>query len=104
MTEQETIQVVLERLKESISIESEYIPSKIDSQDGDIVLMPGNVKERFPVEIKYNIRESYLPFLKAIKAKWDKPIIVTNYVSANVKQQLRKEGIFYLDTSGNAYI
>lgn len=107
MDERETIQVALTQLREVAGVRGMYADHVHDAgegSDGTITLAVGKVEGRFPVTVKNNLRESHLPFLKKAITQGSNALVVTNYASDNVKHQLREENIFYLDTSGNAYI
>jgi hypothetical protein len=106
MEERETIQVALAQLGEVAGVRGTYAEPRTagNGSDGTIILTAGKVEGRFPVTVKNNLRESQLPFLKEAITRERNALVVTNYASDNLKQQLRKENIFYLDTSGNAYI
>lgn len=99
--EKDLIDKALEKLKLLIHLKIRYQFSK---GDGSIIIENGKVKKQFPIEVKNNLRTSSLPFIKDIKKRLKDPVIITNYVSDNLKEELRKEEIFYLDIAGNAYI
>ncbi len=107
MEEKETVQVALAQLYQVVGVRGTYtdnVHAADNGTDGTIMLTAGKAEHRFPVMVKNNLRESHLPFLKEVITRRSNVLLVTNYASDNVKQQLRKENVFYLDTSGNAYI
>jgi len=61
-------------------------------------------------EIVRNLRPSQLPLLEhrfeqlRRLGPCEHGLVITNYVSANLAQQLRDKGIWFLDTVGNAYL
>src|SRR4051812_9460865 len=103
MNAQETIQMALERLEELTQIRTEYKPGKL-AEDGMVQLLADDVKHLFSIEVKHHLRESHLPFLRSLTRQPHPILIITNYVSDTVKKGLQKEGLLYLDTSGNAHI
>jgi hypothetical protein len=103
MDAQETILLALERLEELTQIKTEYKPSNLES-DGMLQLLANNEKHLFSIAVKHHLRESNLPFLRGLTHQTHPILIITNYVSDTVKKGLQKEGLLYLDTSGNAHI
>jgi hypothetical protein len=60
---------------------------------------------RFYAEVKINITKTGLGMLLLQKDKFPYPILlVTNYVTTQIAEQLKKENIQFIDTAGNAYI
>jgi hypothetical protein len=104
MLEKETIEKATSRLKEVAGITAKVTYSKKQERDGTITLKKGMDNLILAIEAKNNLRESALPYLKEAKSRSGNFLLISNYISDNVKQKLRDEGIFYLDTSGNAYI
>jgi len=101
MEEKETVRAALAQLEEVAGIQGKYAGNRTG---GTVMLTVGKTEGHFAVVIKNNLRESHLPFLREAITRGSNALVVTNYASDQVKQQLRKENIFYLDTSGNAYI
>jgi hypothetical protein len=104
MEERDTVEAALAQLEEVAGVRGKYAGNADAGTDGTIMLTMGQTEGHFPVVIKNNLRESHLPFLKEAITRGGNALVITSYASDNVKQQLRKENIFYLDTSGNAYI
>jgi hypothetical protein len=107
MEETETVQVALAQLSEMTGVRGTYVANAHPADkgtDGSLILTTDKEEYRFLVMVKHNLRESHLSFLREAITWGSNVLVVTNYASDNIKQQLRKENVFYLDTSGNAYI
>jgi hypothetical protein len=55
------------------------------------------------IEVKKHIRAHQLPDLNKLKRKYKPLVVVTEYIFPKMKEELRKEGIGYLETNGNVY-
>jgi hypothetical protein len=74
---------------------------EIGRDDGDVTR--GMV--RYAVEVKRQVTSSNLgPVVHELLGRDDKPILATRYVSPPIADDLRKLGIQFIDTAGNAWL
>ncbi len=74
----------------------------------EIELRLGNIKEQFIAKIKNEIRDIHVPKIldqislsKRRKEDW---LLISQYIPKPVKQELKNQGINYLEASGNCFI
>jgi len=73
--------------------------------DGYLTLQKNGWQETLVLEAKSNLRHHHLPTIeKILKQSDQKLIILSDYISDNLKEELKRKNIFYCDTAGNAYI
>jgi hypothetical protein len=76
--------------------------NKIDAQ---IEIKLGKERQVFLVEIKNELRQTSLPtILGRINTKDAHWLLVSKYIPQPIKQQLKEQGINYLEVAGNCYI
>lgn len=71
--------------------------------DALIIIRAGTAEGRFNVDVKENVLPSTLHRL-ADRLKGAETLLVAKYISNPAKELLEKQGINYLDTSGNCFI
>ena len=60
---------------------------------------------RFYAEVKANITKAGIALILLQKVKFPHPmLLVTRYITAQMAEQLKQNGIQFIDTAGNAYI
>src|SRR5258708_1177956 len=83
----------------------ELIQEENNEIDAQIVIKLGKEREEFLVEVKKELREGSLAgnFGQIHKkdAHW---FLVSKYIPQTIKQQLKDQGINYLEVAGNCYI
>ena len=73
--------------------------------DAAIELTMGKQKTRFWAEVKNEIRETILPhLLKQMQKDPEEWLLVCQYIPKPVKENLKNNGINYLETAGNCFI
>lgn len=74
-------------------------------KDGYLVLQKNGWQETLVLEVKSNLRRYHLQIMEnTLKQNDQKLIILSDYISDNLKVELKNRNIFYCDTAGNAYI
>src|SRR5690554_48936 len=71
--------------------------------DGTIQIEVPNNKLRFTIEYKTEVRPHQVNQLEKRNAEYKNFLIVANRIFPKVKEELRRQGIAYLEASGNAY-
>lgn len=98
---------VLEQAVSNLKINSE-IDAKLLSKeelDGLLVLnLKNSPPKRYHIEIKKEIRGHQLGRLLELKKQYGNFLLVAQKITFNLKEQLRKERIFYLEANGNIFI
>jgi hypothetical protein len=72
--------------------------------DGEIRFDYNGETYQLPVEIKAEVRAHQLSRLFDQKKQLNKLMVVAEYIYPKLKEQLRAEGIAYLETNGNVFI
>lgn len=73
-------------------------------KDGEISFTYNDEIHRIPIEIKKEVRAHQLAGLIDLKRSLNKLMVVAEYIYPKLKEQLRAEGIAYLETNGNIFI
>lgn len=102
---------ILEQALDKLKQQTDIVVSDISEQasdDFDASVKLDDIKKRFLVEIKTNLKEQNLgsvfyQFLKA-KEKNHSTLLVLDYVNERLGEKLKKEEINFLDTAGNAHL
>lgn len=94
----------LDNLKKHTGIEGTYATTYKKGLDGEVDLIFQNGKELFNVEVKREIRNHQLPVIED-RARHNKNfLLVAETIFPKIKEELRKQGIGYLDTAGNIFL
>ena len=72
--------------------------------DGEIHFNYNGETYQIPVEIKADVRAHQLAKLFDLKKQLKKVMVVAEYINPKLKEELRAEGIAYLETNGNIFI
>jgi hypothetical protein len=104
--EQVIIYKAIEALENATPLKAEWIPGMDIKQpvDGKLFIIKDNKKYGFDVDVKMNLRTINLPQLGQIKERYNDLMVITEVIYPNIREQLRKRNINYLDTTGNLYI
>jgi hypothetical protein len=103
MEENLIIEKALDNLEKQTRVEATWQPGG-GQLDGDIGFIYNHKTYHIPVEIKAEIRAHQLPRLFDLKKKLKKVMVVANYIYPKLKEELRAEGVAYLETNGNIFI
>jgi hypothetical protein len=72
--------------------------------DGEIQFTYNEELYRIPVEVKKEVRAHQLGKLFDLKKKLKRVMVVAEYIYPKLKEELRAEGVAYLETNGNIFI
>lgn len=104
--ENEILEIALDAFRKNARVQVEIEKAKQDQQ-GDFLLriaLPGK-KLRYQAEVKANITKAGLALLLMKKGKYaQNPLLVTRYVNPQMAEELKTEGLEFIDAAGNAYI
>lgn len=92
----------IEKLQEKTGIAAEWKPGAGDI-DGQIAFTYNHGKYQLPVEVKKEIRAQHLIPLTMLKAAHGQLMVIAEHIYPKLKEELRTEGIAYLETNGNLY-
>ncbi len=103
--EQEILNIAIKNLSTAtgLMIETNDLLKPFNNfHDGVLTIFNKGVQIEIPYTIKRKITVAELPFLQDLPPK--KGLIILEYASKSVKEQLKRLEINYLEISGNAYI
>lgn len=106
MLESDILYTAIEYLEKLTHAQIEIVtPESHNGHHWDALLdiRAGTTKSRFKVEVKENVLPSTLPRW-VDRLKEAQTLLVAKYISNPAKELLEKQGINYLDTSGNCFI
>jgi len=107
--ENEILQGALEAFKKNIVIPvetEEEVTGQNLKADRLLRIMVQGTELRFYAEVKANITRTGIGMILVQKAKfpYQQMLLVTRYVTAQMAEQLKQDGIQFIDTAGNGYI
>jgi hypothetical protein len=107
-TRNELTRTALEALRRSTGIEGVLLNgsgSEFPPADELLELQQGEQSARFVAIVKPHLRLVHLAALREMRAHLPHPLLViTDHVTAPLAQELREEGLPFLDTAGNAFL
>jgi hypothetical protein len=103
MKEQLIIQKALDNLEKQTQVRATWRPGG-GPVDGEIRFTYNGEDYHLPVGIKTEVRAHQLAGLIEQKQHLRQLMVVAEYIYPKLKEQLRAEGIAYLETSGNIFI
>lgn len=104
MEERIIIEKALENWQKQTGIQATWQPNAHRPEaDGQIEFTYAGEQYEIAVEIKREIRAHQLTNLLLQKKQLKKLLVVAEYIYPKLKEELRAEGIGYLETNGNVY-
>jgi hypothetical protein len=103
MKERLIIEKALANLEKQAQLKAHWQPHG-GRMDGEIRFTYNDEIHHIPTEIKGEVRAHQLAGLIALKRSLTKLMVVAEYIYPKLKEQLRAEGIAYLETNGNIFI
>lgn len=107
MIESEIVHTALENLHRNTQIVGTWKAHATDNDqniDGEIVFGFNESKLKMKVEVKKTLRQYHVTNILDI-AKANAPfLLVAEHIFPNIKEELRKRGIAYLEANGNIYL
>lgn len=100
----ETIQLALDNLKANTGIVANWKPGKITALDGELDITIGDRLLKLLVEVKTELRNHNLDKVLNQAANYDNFIVIANRILPGIKNELRENGIAYLEANGNLFI
>lgn len=112
MRGEEIIQEALRQLKRQTGVSANVVPLRILTQNGEFTIdnrVQLNYYSKpieFAVLVKNEIRKVHLPgILELIARRKDENwLVISQYIPKPLKQELKNQGINYLEASGNCFI
>ncbi|NLT52688.1 MAG: hypothetical protein GXX85_17430 [Ignavibacteria bacterium] len=98
------IHTALDNLKKNTGIAGVVIAREGKGIDAEVEFQFENGKELFVVEVKREIRNHQLDKIKQMAEKNRNFLLIANTIFPKIKEELRKEGIAYLDAAGNIFL
>lgn len=102
--EEKIVNTALENLRKHTGIEGFYIANQKKGLDGEVDFIFQTGKELFIVEVKREIRNHQLPLIEDMARKNKNFLLIAETIFPKIKEELRKQGIGYLDTAGNIFL
>lgn len=82
-----------------------HLPKAGIEADAALIITLGKERHDFLVEIKHELRQPYLPaILTKLGKNKENWILVSQYIPQPIKNQLKQQGINYLEAAGNCFI
>ena len=103
MEERIIIERALDNLQKQTGIIATWRPPG-GKGNGEIEFIYNEKPYRMPVEVKKEVRAHQLGKLFDLKKQLKKVMVVAEYIYPKLKEELRTEGIAYLETNGNIFI
>jgi hypothetical protein len=103
MEEKEIVDMALENLKTNTGFPGDWIPEASGSIDGILNLCIGNHNFTFNTEVKNQIRIHHLPEILDLAKQYMPIMVVATYIQNEVKENLRRNHIAYLEVNGNLF-
>jgi hypothetical protein len=103
MEERIIIEKALDNLEKQTGIIAVWRP-QVGETDGEIELTYNNEMYRIPVEVRKEVRAHQLGKLFRQKKQLEKVMVIAEYIYPELKEELRVEGIAYLETNGNIFL
>jgi len=97
-------ELALENLQKHAGITGKWKPVGVKELDGKLELRLNNKTIRFNAEIKREIRAYNLPQIKVYAKGFAPLIVIAQYILPKIKEELRDNGIAYLETNGNIFL
>ncbi len=108
MKEQDILLPALERLTEIAGVTAKilsYPSGRGRNSDAIIELTKGRQTSILEADVKTEVRTATLDNIISRQQQTDgKRILITKYIPSPMKEELRKQNICYIETSGNCYI
>jgi hypothetical protein len=102
--EEKIVSTALENLKKHTGIEGFYTANLRTGVDGEVDMILKNGKEHFVVEVKREIRNHQLPVIEDMARNNKNFLLIAETIFPKIKEELRRQGIGYLDTAGNIFL
>lgn len=94
----------LEALRAGTGIEGRVSDAESAPPYTLLTLERGEQSVTFAAIVKPNLRTAHLAGLRELRATLPRPLLlITDHVSTPLAQELREQGLFFLDESGNAF-
>jgi hypothetical protein len=97
-------ELALENLQNATGITGRWEATARKELDGILMLKLNNKTIKFNAEVKRGFRGHHLAQIKEKAKQFDPLIVIAEYILPKLKQELREEGIAYLETNGNVFI
>jgi hypothetical protein len=98
------IQNAIAELENQTDIKAEWTTQAPPDIDAIVEIYYNNQPFKVFVEIKKELRAHQLAPLEQLKIKYPHLLVVAEYIYPKLKQELRNEGIGYLETNGNIFL
>lgn len=97
------IQNAVEQLENHTGIKARVDQKAAKDVDGRIHFTHNGKSHIAFIEVKKELRHHQLAVLEKLKANYHPLMVVAEYIFPKLKEELRKQGIAYLETNGNVY-
>ncbi len=102
--EEKIVYTALENLKKHTGVEGIFTANHRKGLDGEVDMIFQNGKELFIVEVKREIRNHQLHQITDKAHHTKNFLLIAETIFPKIKEELRKQGIAYLDTAGNIFL
>lgn len=104
--ENEIIRLALEELKKNVHMQVDRDILKQDYKAGRLLWMTiHGIGVRFNAEVRVSLNKAVSGIFQIQKGKYPgQVLLITRYVNGQMAEQLKENGVEFIDTAGNAYI
>jgi hypothetical protein len=103
-TEAQITTLALENLQKNAGIIGNWRPVARKELDGKVEFKWNNKTIKFNAEIKRELRGYNLPQIIDYAERFKPLIVIAQYILPKIKDELRQNGIAYLETNGNIFL
>jgi len=104
MKEHEILQIAIENLQRNSGIIANWIKRNDQRVDGKITFRAEGLKLTFHASIKHELRNHQLLQISHLADRNEPLILIVNHIFPEIKEELRKRKIAYLEANGNIYL
>ncbi|MGC4038561.1 MAG: type IV toxin-antitoxin system AbiEi family antitoxin [Chitinophagaceae bacterium] len=94
----------IKHLWENVGVIARWHPREQDNLDGALDFTFHQQRFEFPAQVRVELRKQNIPQLILAKKAYGDVMVLADYLPPTVKEEMRKEGINYIEANGNMYL
>lgn len=102
--EEKIVNTALDNLRKYTGIEGNFTLTRENRLDGKVDFQLPKGKEVFVAEVKREVRNYQLPIIENTARQYKNFLLIAETIFPNIKEELRKQEIAYLDAAGNIFL
>jgi hypothetical protein len=104
MLDEQAIHIALENLERNAGIKGKWTPAGPKEMNGQVEFKVNGNTIKLHTEIRREPRNYQLPQLYKLAEKHKPFMLVAQHIFPKIKEELREQGVAYLETNGNIYL